>query len=212
MAAVQTATGFTVSPIEPAGLLVVDSPQLAVEGEGKRRLAGAELAGVSHLAAVSLQKLCFVDSSNKRLVRSFNTITYFDVKSDELKELPRPEFIGAYESYRLACLKGSVGLYGGSCLYNCELDIWIMEQDGWTRVMKINCYNPVFIDEFLRNIVLLGCTRNGEIIFQARIMGLERLLMYDPKQNKFLNPIGISGDFKLDVIPVFSESFYFPST
>ncbi|PHT26698.1 hypothetical protein CQW23_33697 [Capsicum baccatum] len=153
-----------------------------------------------------------LDSSNKRLVRSFNTIKYFDVKSDELKELPRPEFIGAYESYRLACLKGSAGLYGGSRLYNCELDVWIMEQDGWTRIMKINCYNPVFIDEFLRNIVLLGCTRNGEIIFQARIMGLERLLMYDPKQNKFLHPIGISGDFKLDVIPVFSESFYFPST
>ncbi|PHT39330.1 hypothetical protein CQW23_22903 [Capsicum baccatum] len=121
----------------------------------------------SQLTAVSLQKLCFVDSSNKRLVRSFNTITYFDVKSDELKELPRPEFIGAYESYRLACLKGSVGLYGGSRLYNCELDVWIMGKDGWTRIMKINCYNPVFIDEFLRNIVLLGCTRNGEIIFQA---------------------------------------------
>ncbi|PHT97032.1 hypothetical protein BC332_34045 [Capsicum chinense] len=129
---------------------------------------------------------------------------------DELKELPRPEFIGAYESYRLARLKGCVGLYGGSRLYNCELDVWIMEHDGWSRIMKINCYNSVFIDEFLRNIVLLGCTRNGEIIFQARIMGLERLLMYDPERYKFLNPIGISGDFKLDVIPVFSESLYFP--
>ncbi|KAM3249671.1 hypothetical protein P3L10_011441 [Capsicum annuum] len=117
-----------------------------------------------------------LDSSNKQLVHSYNTITYFDMKSDELKELPRPDFIGAYQSYRLTCLKGCVGLYGGRGLYhdryffgdgNYELDVWIMEQDGWTQLMKINCYNSVLINQYMRNIVLVGCMRNGEILFQA---------------------------------------------
>ncbi|XP_059309873.1 F-box/kelch-repeat protein At3g23880-like [Lycium ferocissimum] len=60
-----------------------------------------------------------------QLLRRMSMIIYFDVKSDEFKELPEPDFIGLRQSFRLTSLKGCVGLYGGSTY---ELDIWIMEQ------------------------------------------------------------------------------------
>ncbi|XP_075074375.1 putative F-box protein At3g16210 [Nicotiana tabacum] len=86
-----------------------------------------------------------------------STIIYFDLKLDELKEVPRPDFIGENHLYRLPSLKGRIGLYGGSM--NIEtLNVWIMEQDGWKLLMKISC--NVFCKHFVGNVVLLGCTRS----------------------------------------------------
>ncbi|KAK4707148.1 hypothetical protein R3W88_033287 [Solanum pinnatisectum] len=81
----------------------------------------------------------------------YHRITYYDVKSDELKELQIPDYI--------SCI----------CLYGIrrDLDVWIMEQDGWTRLMRINCNNSYFRNQLISNIVLLGSTRNGEILFQV---------------------------------------------
>ncbi|KAK6781229.1 hypothetical protein RDI58_023413 [Solanum bulbocastanum] len=83
-------------------------------------------------------------------------IIYFDIKSDELKELPESN---EYQWFGLTSLKGCVGLYGGDDMYGditLGLDVWIMEQDGRTRLMKNNCNNSYFRDQSLSNIVLLG--------------------------------------------------------
>lgn len=71
--------------------------------------------------------LCRIGSLSQ-LLRDYFGIVYFDVKSDELKEFPRPDFIGGNQLYRLTSLKGCVGLYGGN-YYSKTLDIWIMEKD-----------------------------------------------------------------------------------
>uniref|UniRef100_M1D8D5 F-box associated domain-containing protein n=1 Tax=Solanum tuberosum TaxID=4113 RepID=M1D8D5_SOLTU len=155
-----------------------------------------------------------------QFINTYSTIIYFDVKTDELKEFPKPYFVSAYQLFRLTSLKGCVGLYGG--LYGditFGLDVWIMEQGGWTLLIKINiCNNSYFCDRSISNIVLLGCTRNGEILFQIG-RSLERLVMYDPKRREFLQTVcisedskhdSISEDSKYDIIPICSESFYFP--
>ncbi|KAK4732804.1 hypothetical protein R3W88_025792 [Solanum pinnatisectum] len=147
-------------------------------------------------------------------VNTYRTIIYFDVKTDELKEFSKPYFVSAYQLFRLTSLKGCVGLYGG--LYGditFGLDVWIMEQGGWTLLMKINNNNSYFCDRSISNIVLLGYARNGEILFQIG-RNLERLVMYDPKQHEFVSDNskhdGISEDSKHDIISICSESFYFP--
>ncbi|KAG5629546.1 hypothetical protein H5410_001263 [Solanum commersonii] len=131
-------------------------------------------------------------------------ITYYDVKSDELKELQIPYYISG-QGVRLTSLKGCVCLYG----IRRDLDVWIMEQDGWTRLMRINCNNSDFRDQLISNIVLSGSKRNGEILFQVG-WRLERLVMYDPKRHKFIQKVRIFEDSKQEIIPICSESFYFP--
>ncbi|KAK4736976.1 hypothetical protein R3W88_000673 [Solanum pinnatisectum] len=127
-----------------------------------------------------------------QFVNTYSMIIYFDVKTGELKNFAKPYFVSAYQLFRLTSLKGCVGLYGGCVgLYG-----------GFTGF----------------NIVLLDCTRNSEILFQIG-RSLERLVMYDPKRHEFIQTICISEDSKHDsifedskhdIIPICSESFYFP--
>ncbi|WMV48274.1 hypothetical protein MTR67_041659 [Solanum verrucosum] len=145
-----------------------------------------------------------LDSIIDQVVFHGSTITYYDVKSDELKKLQIPDYISG-QWFHLTSLKGCICLYG----VRRELDVWIKEQDGWTRLMEINCNNSDFRDQLTSNIVLLGCTRNGEILLQVG-WRLERLVMYDPKRHKFIQTARISEDSKHDRIPTCSESFYFP--
>ncbi|OIT30471.1 hypothetical protein A4A49_54468 [Nicotiana attenuata] len=113
------------------------------------------------------------------------------------------------ELFRLTSLEGRVGLYGGNSRSK-ELDIWIMEQDGWKLLMKINCNN--FTRYYIENnIILLGYTRNGDILFHAR-WGLERIFIYDPKRRRFVKSIQISNDSKRYIIPICLESSYFPKS
>ncbi|KAK4707147.1 hypothetical protein R3W88_033286 [Solanum pinnatisectum] len=166
-----------------------------------------------------------------QFVNTYSTIIYFDVKTDELKDFAKPYFVSAYQLFYLTSLKGCVGLYGGfTGLYGditFGLDVWIMEQGGWTLLMKINNNNLYFCDRSISNIVLLDCTRNSEILFQIG-RSLERLVMYDPKRHEFIQTFcisedskhdsisedskhdSISEDSKHDIIPICSESFYFP--
>lgn len=54
-----------------------------------------------------------------------------------MKELPTPDFVGENELFRLSTLKGCLSLYGGKG-NDIELDIWIMEYDGWKWLMKLS--------------------------------------------------------------------------
>ncbi|XP_047261789.1 F-box/kelch-repeat protein At3g23880-like [Capsicum annuum] len=63
-------------------------------------------------------------------------IVYFDGKSDELKELPMPDFVGENTCFRLTSLKSFLCLYGGN-RESVRLDIWIMERDGWKLLLNI---------------------------------------------------------------------------
>ncbi|PHT28340.1 hypothetical protein CQW23_32062 [Capsicum baccatum] len=62
---------------------------------------------------------------HKYYVRN-SIIVYFDGKSDELKELPMPDFVGANTCFRLTSFKSCLCLYGGN-EESDRLDIWIME-------------------------------------------------------------------------------------
>ncbi|XP_075086054.1 F-box/kelch-repeat protein At3g23880-like [Nicotiana tabacum] len=138
-------------------------------------------------------------------------IIYVDLKSDELKVLPQPNFTRdryRQELFRLTSLEGRVGLYGGNNRSK-ELDVWIMEQDEWKLLIKINCNN--FSGYYIENIVLLGYTRNGDILFHAR-WEVERIFIYDPKRRRFVKSIQISNDSKRYIIPICLESSYFPKS
>ncbi|OIT30472.1 putative f-box protein, partial [Nicotiana attenuata] len=141
------------------------------------------------------------------LVGRNSTIIYFDVKSDELKELPRPDFIRENQLYRLASLKGCIGLFGGN-MYIKTFDVWIMEQDGRKLLMKIGTFT-VFCGQFVENTVLLGCTRNDELIVQTEA-GLRYLIIYDPKRHKVVKSVQIFPHSKHYIIPICCESLYFP--
>ncbi|XP_047261992.1 putative F-box protein At1g47790, partial [Capsicum annuum] len=77
---------------------------------------------------------------------------------------------------------GCVGLYSGSSgffgVISYELLIWIMNQGSWNPVMEINCETADFGYRFARDVILLGCIRNGEIVFRAG----GKLVIYDPKR------------------------------
>lgn len=147
-------------------------------------------------------------------VNIYSKIIYFDVKSDQVKEFVKPYFISAYQLFRLTSMNGCVSLYGDITF---GLDIWIMKQGGWTLLMKINRNNSYRCDRSISNIVLLSCTRNGEILFHIR--SLECLVMYDSRRREFIQTVciskdskhdTISEDSKRDIISICSESFYFP--
>ncbi|PHT28339.1 hypothetical protein CQW23_32061 [Capsicum baccatum] len=93
-----------------------------------------------------------------------STIIYFDVKSDGVKNLSTPDFVGENDFFYLASVKGCLSLYGGR-IESKELNIWIMEQDGsWKWLMNI-CNLPYICKTFVQDRELLGCTRNGDIVF-----------------------------------------------
>ncbi|MCD7451402.1 hypothetical protein HAX54_011710 [Datura stramonium] len=105
-----------------------------------------------------------MDWKVNHLVRRNSRIIYIDVKSDELKELPTPDFIADHDQlYRLTSLK--------------------------------------------ENSVLLGCTNNGEILFQVG-MKLQNYVIHET--SRLFKPVQISNDSKYYMIPIHSESLYFP--
>ncbi|KAG5588511.1 hypothetical protein H5410_048945 [Solanum commersonii] len=128
------------------------------------------------------------------------------------QECSRGISVNGYVFWSLDSIIDQVVFHGSTITYydvKRKLDVWIKEQDGWTRLMKINCNNSDFRDQLISNIVLLGCTRNGEILLQVG-WRLERLVMYDPKLHKCVQTAHISEDSKQNRIPICSESFYFP--
>ncbi|XP_060181953.1 putative F-box protein At3g16210 [Lycium barbarum] len=142
------------------------------------------------------------------LVRQNSKIIYFDVKSDEVKELQKPDFIGENDQlYRLTSLKGCVGLYGGK-IHSKTFDVWIMEQDEWKLLMNISC--NFVCERFIVNSVLLGCMNHNEILFQTIGIGLKYFVIYDLERHQFVKRILISKDSRHYTVPICSESLYFP--
>ncbi|OIT33285.1 PREDICTED: F-box/kelch-repeat protein At3g23880-like [Nicotiana attenuata] len=144
------------------------------------------------------------------LVCKASTVIYFDVKSDELKVLPKPKFISEDDQlFRLTTLKGCLCLYGGKTAD--ELNIWIMEQDGWKWLMKL-CDVPLGFCEhyFERYSELLYCRGNGEIVFKGPTK--YHFSIYNPKQQRFVTKVCISNNFEYEYPPVTLclDSLYFP--
>ncbi|PHT97606.1 hypothetical protein BC332_33467 [Capsicum chinense] len=140
-----------------------------------------------------------------------STIIYFDEKSDELKELPLPDFVREDDCFGLTTLKSCLSFYGGNDK-SLVLDIWIMERDGsWKWLMNV-CNLPCICEKFIEDIVLLGCTRNGEIVFQG--LKTSQLFIYNPSQ-QLLTETQISKDFSkngdLLTASVCLDSLYFKS-
>ncbi|KAG5588502.1 hypothetical protein H5410_048936 [Solanum commersonii] len=68
------------------------------------------------------------------------------MKSNELKELPTPNFIGDSRKhlFRLTILKGHLSVYCLQKKNGLELNMWIMEDDRWKLLMKIPKVYVVF--------------------------------------------------------------------
>ncbi|KAF3612360.1 hypothetical protein FXO38_21243 [Capsicum annuum] len=84
---------------------------------------------------------CLYWSMNKIIKNSVDrdsTMVYFDVSLDEVKKLsiPNLDFMGEDEVFHLASVKDRLSVFGGRET-STELYVWIMEQDGWKRLMKI---------------------------------------------------------------------------
>ncbi|KAM3327245.1 hypothetical protein P3S67_002371 [Capsicum chacoense] len=119
-----------------------------------------------------------------KYVRRNSTIIYFDVSSDEVKELETPnlDFIGDHDGlFHLANVKGRLSVFGGKNTSR-ELDIWIMEQDGWKWLMRI-CNLPNICSMFVYSNNLLHCNTNGEVVFQGHGVGL---ISYYPERKQFV--------------------------
>ncbi|KAM3249673.1 hypothetical protein P3L10_011443 [Capsicum annuum] len=108
-------------------------------------------------------------------------IVYFDGKSDELKELPMPDLVGANTCFRVTSFKSCLCLYGGN-KESLRLDIWIMERDGWKLLLNL-CNLRATCKKFIYNRELVCCTRNGEILFQG--VNCYRLFIYNPGKQYF---------------------------
>ncbi|XP_055812006.1 putative F-box protein At3g16210 [Solanum dulcamara] len=150
-----------------------------------------------------------IDWRIHHLVGQTSKIIYFDVKSDELKELPKPDFIDENTRlYRLTSFKGHIGLYGG-LISSKTFDLWIMEQDEWRLSMTINC--NIYCERFIMNSVLLAeCTNHDEILFQIRKVQSQYSVIYNSEQHGFTKEIQMSKDLRHYIIPIFSECIYFP--
>ncbi|KAM3249690.1 hypothetical protein P3L10_011460 [Capsicum annuum] len=154
---------------------------------------------------------CVFWSYYDRVVGVTSTIIYFDGKSDELKELPLPDFVREDDCFGLTTLKSCLSFYGGNDK-SLVLDIWIMERDGsWKWLMNV-CNLPCICKKFIEDIVLLGCTRNGEIVFQG--LKTSQLFIYNPSQ-QLLTETQISKDFSkngdLLTASVCLDNLYFKS-
>ncbi|MCD7464551.1 hypothetical protein HAX54_052977 [Datura stramonium] len=112
-----------------------------------------------------------------------STIIYFDIKSDEVKELPTPGFVGEDKIFQFLLLRRCLCLYGGKIMSK-ESDIWIMEQDGrWKWLMNV-CNMPSICGRFVRDMKLLYCTENGEVVFQEN--DTSQIFMYNHKRQQFV--------------------------
>ncbi|KAK4732831.1 hypothetical protein R3W88_025819 [Solanum pinnatisectum] len=116
-----------------------------------------------------------------------STIIYFDVKSDELKILPKPNFIRSNDEwFRLTNVKDCLSLYGGMTSNdNFDLDIWTMDVDGWKWLMKL-CNVPTICCKhyFITHTKFLCCKENGELIIVGP--GHQNVSIYNPKQQQFV--------------------------
>ncbi|XP_070037839.1 F-box/kelch-repeat protein At3g23880-like [Nicotiana tomentosiformis] len=158
-------------------------------------------------------KDCVFWSLNQELdhhVCKASTIIYFDVKTDELKELPKPNLISEDDQlFCLTTLKGCLGLYGGKTID--KLNIWIMEQDGWKWLMKLCDVPSGFCEHyFVKHSELLYCTGNGEIVFKGP--NKYHFSIYNPKQQRFVTKVCTSNNFEYEYPPVTIclDSLYFP--
>ncbi|KAK6781236.1 hypothetical protein RDI58_023420 [Solanum bulbocastanum] len=138
-----------------------------------------------------------------------STIIYFDMKSDELKELPTPNFIGDSSKkhlFRLTILKGHLSLYRLQKKNRLELNMWIMEDDGWKLVMKI----PKVLPKFYKYTKILCCVENDEIIFRGPTNF--HISIYNPKQRKIVVKEFMfnSKDSYLYPYPTGLDTLYFP--
>ncbi|KAG5613756.1 hypothetical protein H5410_013580 [Solanum commersonii] len=129
-----------------------------------------------------------------------------DYKSDELKKLSLPEFIGVNGFFSLNTLKGRLNLYGGT-YHDKELNIWIMEQDGWKWFMNV-CNLPDICIKFVQDKKLLWCSENGEIIFHGQWN--QQLIIYYPKRKQFVTVADISKDSMNTMALTCLDSSYFP--
>ncbi|XP_060181954.1 uncharacterized protein LOC132611550 [Lycium barbarum] len=152
-------------------------------------------------------------------VRRGSTIIYYDVKLEKLKELQAPIFVGDdNELFLLTTFKGRLCLYGGESTdlrsNETDLDMWIMEEDGWKLLMKLH-YVPSTVCEhyFVRHSRLLCCTENGEIIFKGPKNS--QISIYYPKKQKIVIKDVISGynigyEYGRDEYPTCLDSLHFP--
>ncbi|KAK6802371.1 hypothetical protein RDI58_000151 [Solanum bulbocastanum] len=115
-----------------------------------------------------------------RRVVATSTIIYFDVTSEEVKKISVPNFIGEEDMFYLTTLKGCLSLYGGKG--GDQLQVWIMEQDGWKWLLNI-CNLPINCHVFVQLTELLHLTKNGELLIRG-CMSL--VSMYYPKQQQFV--------------------------
>ncbi|KAM3249692.1 hypothetical protein P3L10_011462 [Capsicum annuum] len=159
---------------------------------------GISTAGCVFWSLINGKIQLFVDRAS--------TIIYFDVKSDGVKNLSTPDFVGENDFFYLASVKGCLSLYG-SRIESKELNIWIMEQDGsWKWLMNI-CNLPYICKTFVQDRELLGCTRNGDIVFQG--WPCCRIFIYYPRQQLLTETELSSKD--LPIASLCLDSLYSPS-
>lgn len=146
-----------------------------------------------------------------QLVGRNSKIIYFDVKSDELKELPKPDFIRENNHlYRLSSFKGCVCLYGGT-ITSETFDVWIMEQREWRLSLTISCTDHVLCGQFVKNsVILIDSTNHDEIVFHIRTFESPYCALYNLEQQRFVKQFNLSDDSRYYIVPIFSESLYFP--
>lgn len=166
------------------------------------------LDGCSLNEGISIgDRVYWIYTYTNNIGESNSGIIYFDRKSDELKGLLRLDFVKDNEFFGLTTiLNDCLGLYGGNA-HSLELEIWIMEQEGWKLLTKV-CNLPTICKTFINHTTLLCCTRNGEFVFQEYITS--RLFIYDPRQ-QLLTKSPISTNRNLRVISTCLDSLYFPS-
>ncbi|TMW81989.1 hypothetical protein EJD97_007194, partial [Solanum chilense] len=85
-----------------------------------------------------------------------SAVIYFDMKSDEFKELPTPSFIRDSRKkylFHLTISKDRLSLYRLKKKIGLELNMWIMEDDGWKLLMKI----PEVLPKFYKYTKILCC-------------------------------------------------------
>ncbi|KAK6781212.1 hypothetical protein RDI58_023396 [Solanum bulbocastanum] len=146
-----------------------------------------------------------------QLVGRNSKIIYFDVKSDELKELPKPDFIRENNQlYRLTSLKGCVGLFGG-IISSKTFDVWIMEQHEWKLSLTVTCIHYALCGPFVKNsVILVDETNHDEILFHIRTAESQYCAIYDLERHRFVNQINMFNNLRYYMVPIFSESLYFP--
>ncbi|KAK4716456.1 hypothetical protein R3W88_014794 [Solanum pinnatisectum] len=118
-----------------------------------------------------------------KCVDTTSSIMHFDMTLDEVKKIsvPNLDFIGVDDVFRLITIKDCLSLYGGK-RRNRELQVWIMEQDGWKWLLNI-CNLPANCHVFVSQTELLHLTKNGEVL----LLGCMNLVsIYYPKRQQFV--------------------------